>query len=118
VDVSGASGRDPVSDFDVIGRELALFSPDVAVKPQIVAATKIDVLQSADVVSELEAHVRAAGYAFHRISAVTGEGLAGLLEDVWQAIAHARVIASPAEAGEDEEESPDLLSSARSRRDP
>ena len=44
VDVSGASGRDPVEDFDTIIEELRLFSPKVAAKPQIVAANKIDAL--------------------------------------------------------------------------
>src|SRR5918995_1643535 len=42
VDVSGASGRDPVNDFDVIVEELRRFDPAVASKPQIVAANKID----------------------------------------------------------------------------
>ena len=39
---------DPLADFDVICRELALFSPAVAAKPQIVAANKIDAMESAD----------------------------------------------------------------------
>jgi GTP-binding protein len=117
VDVSGASGRDPVADFDVICRELVLFSPEVAAKPQIVAANKIDALESADAVERLEAHVRAEGRPFHRISGVTGEGVAALLEDVWQAIAHARVTEPLEEAGVDVAEGPDLIASARSRRD-
>src|SRR5687768_12792349 len=44
VDVSGASGRDPVNDFDVIQQELRMFSEAVAAKPQLVAANKIDAL--------------------------------------------------------------------------
>ena len=42
LDASGMSGRDPLDDYDVINRELALFDPAVAAKPQIVAANKID----------------------------------------------------------------------------
>ena len=42
VDVSGASGRDPIEDFETIQRELALFSGELGAKPQIVAATKMD----------------------------------------------------------------------------
>src|SRR6186997_2113864 len=42
VDVSGASGRDPVQDFDTIVDELRQFDAEVAAKPQIVAANKID----------------------------------------------------------------------------
>jgi GTPase len=117
VDVSGASGRDPVADFDVICRELALFSAEVAAKPQIVAASKIDAVESPDAVERLETHVRAGGRPFHRISGVTGDGVAALLEAVWQAIADARATPVPEESGVDAGESPDLLSSARTRRD-
>src|SRR5690606_25549431 len=44
VDVSSASGRDPVEDFETIRDELARYDPAVAAKPQIVAATKMDAL--------------------------------------------------------------------------
>src|SRR6516164_4134704 len=42
VDVSGASGRDPVDDLNTVRRELELFQPALAAKPQLVAANKID----------------------------------------------------------------------------
>src|SRR5258708_10934101 len=42
VDVSGASGRDPVDDLDTVRRELKLFQPALAAKPQLVAANKMD----------------------------------------------------------------------------
>src|SRR5262245_53939811 len=42
VDVSGASGRDPIEDFDTIQRELASFSEELGAKTQLVAATKMD----------------------------------------------------------------------------
>src|SRR6266705_1483820 len=42
VDVCGASGRDPTEDLDTVRRELELFRPELAAKPQIVAANKID----------------------------------------------------------------------------
>src|SRR5881396_198852 len=42
VDVSGASGRDPASDLDTLRRELELFQPALAAKPQLVAANKMD----------------------------------------------------------------------------
>src|SRR5687767_5083785 len=58
VDVSGASGRDPVNDFDVIVEELRRFDPAVASKPQIVAANKIDALDDASRVERLERHVK------------------------------------------------------------
>src|SRR5919197_5494129 len=44
VDVSGASGRNPVADLETVLRELELFRPDLAAKPELVAANKIDAL--------------------------------------------------------------------------
>ena len=42
VDVSGATGRDPVEDLDTVRKELELFQPTLAAKPQIVVANKMD----------------------------------------------------------------------------
>src|SRR3954471_19836572 len=57
VDVSGGSGRDPVEDLDTLRRELEMFQPTLAAKPQIVAANKIDAL---DDEARLEALARRA----------------------------------------------------------
>jgi GTP-binding protein len=98
VDVSSASGRDPVSDFDVISRELALF-PDrdasgerLVDKPLIVAATKMDALDDPDRLERLESHVRGAGVPLYPVSAVTGEGIEPLLEAVWRRLAAVPVL--------------------------
>jgi GTP-binding protein len=79
VDVSEASGRDPVHDYDVIVEELASFSETMAAKPAIVVATKMDVAQDASRVEALEGKAKDAGLPFYKISAVTGEGLDGLI---------------------------------------
>src|SRR5438445_117921 len=44
VDVSGATGRNPVDDFETVRAELTLFDPAFAAKPQIVAANKVDAM--------------------------------------------------------------------------
>ena len=84
VDVSGASGREPVEDFEAVQRELSLFSAELGAKPQIVAATKIDSLDEPALVDRLQAHVASRGLAFARVSAVTGEGVDALLEMMWK----------------------------------
>jgi GTPase len=84
IDVSGASGRDPIDDFETIQRELALFSGELAEKPQIVAATKMDAVTDYAGVSTLESHVVKHDLPFVRISAVTGEGLEALQEGIWR----------------------------------
>jgi GTP-binding protein len=90
VDVSGASGRDPIEDFETIQRELASFSAELAAKPQIVAATKMDAISDTAGVAALEAHVRSRDLPCLRISAVSGEGLDTLQEAVWKYLSAAR----------------------------
>ena len=90
VDVSGASGRDPVEDFDTIRNELALYNRELLEKPHLVAANKIDAIDEPDRVKRLAARVSDLGLPFYRVSAVTGEGVAALLEGAWPHIAAAR----------------------------
>jgi GTP-binding protein len=90
VDVSGASGRDPVDELNTVRRELELFQPELAAKPQLVAANKIDALDDESRVSELSRRARALGLPFFRISAVTGTGVPELLEAVWNGLMAAR----------------------------
>ena len=47
VDVSGSEGRDPVEDFETINSELERYSPELASRPQLVAANKCDLLDDA-----------------------------------------------------------------------
>jgi GTP-binding protein len=121
VDVSGASGRDPVEDFDTIRRELELFDANVAAKPQIVVANKIDAVDDAERVEKLEAHVRATGLPFLRISGVTGEGIDELLEAAWREIAADRLAVAEREKTEAPQpaadEGVDLITPARTRHD-
>ena len=94
VDVSSMSGRDPVEDFEVIQRELALFPTDAELgsvplghRPQLVVANKLDALDEPDRLARLRAHVAARGLPWHEISGVTGQGLPALLEAVWSYLA-------------------------------
>jgi GTPase len=93
VDVSSASGRDPVEDFEVITRELALFPGRDASgerlqdKPVIVAANKIDALDDPSRLERLRAHLQRADIPLYAVSAATGEGLAPLVEAMWQQVA-------------------------------
>ena len=90
VDVSGASGREPIEDFETIQRELALFSDALEAKPQIVAATKMDAVSDTGAVDALERHVQSQGLPLVRISAATGEGLDTLQEAIWKHLSDAK----------------------------
>src|SRR5580658_10406643 len=78
VDVSEASGRDPVYDFEVVMEELRSFSEDLANKPMLVVATKIDAAQSEERVAALQRLARKRHLPFFKISSVTGAGIAAL----------------------------------------
>jgi GTP-binding protein len=96
VDVSSSSGRDPVEDFEIITRELALFpgrdasGERLSDKPVIVAATKMDALDDPERLSRLEKHLQSAGVPLYPVSAATGQGLDALLEAIWREVARSR----------------------------
>jgi GTPase len=75
VDVSDATGRDPVEDFDVIRHELASFSDEMAQKPMIVVASKIDAAQDEERLASVRKLAAERGLPFFAISSVTGAGL-------------------------------------------
>jgi GTP-binding protein len=100
IDVSSATGRDPVHDFDVISRELELFAgggDDTAVllaqKPRIAVANKIDALDEPDRLKRLAKHLKRLKVPLYPISAVTGEGVPALLEVLWKQISAERLAA-------------------------
>jgi GTP-binding protein len=86
VDVSEGSGRDPVRDFEVVMEELASFSEDLAAKPMMVVATKLDAAQDAGRVAALESLAHQRGLAFFKISSVTGKGVAALKRAMGEAV--------------------------------
>jgi len=82
VDISSISGRDAVSDYLTVNRELAAYNEDLAKRVQFVVATKIDAL---DEPARLEALKRRAlddGKPFYAVSSVTGEGVRELINAV------------------------------------
>lgn len=86
VDVSGSEGRDPVEDFDRINEELRLFNPQLAARPQIVAANKTDQADAEDVERFSDA-VRERGYEVFPISAALRDGTDALIRRVAAAVA-------------------------------
>jgi GTPase len=94
IDVSAASGRDPIDDYEVIKAELEQFAGvdgeedgSLAAKPQIAAANKMDALDDPDRLDRLRTYLEDRGVALFPISAVTGEGVPALLEGMWRVVA-------------------------------
>ncbi len=82
VDVSSTSGRDPISDYETINRELREYDEDLASRPQIVVGTKIDSLDDPDRVKKLKARAKKDKREFFEISAVAGQGVKELVRAV------------------------------------
>ena len=81
VDVSGIEGRDPKDDFEKINLELANFSEELAVRPQIVAANKSD-MATAEQIAEFRGFIEEKGLPFFEISAATTAGTEPLMDFV------------------------------------
>src|SRR5688500_17106484 len=75
VDVSSASGRDPVEDYEIINRELANYSGDLGERPQIVVATKIDALDEPERLEAIRKQAKKDRKQFFQISSVARTGL-------------------------------------------
>ncbi len=84
VDVSSISGRDPVEDYEIINRELANYNEDLAHRPQIVVATKLDALDEPERLEKLREKAKEDGKEFLEISAVTNVGTKDLVFAVSQ----------------------------------
>ncbi len=79
VDVSSISGRNPVEDYEIINRELANYRKDLAERPQIVVATKIDALDEPERLENLRERAARDGKEFLEISAVMNKGTKKLI---------------------------------------
>jgi GTPase len=79
VDTSDASDRDPVHDFEIIENELRSFSDEIAAKPVVVVATKLDATVDRTRIDKLRAYAEKRGLPFYAISSASGEGIQALV---------------------------------------
>ncbi len=81
VDAAGTEGRDPVDDIHKINAELKAYNPEIAQRPQVIAANKTDLIYSEDEdpVARLKAEFEPQGIRVFPISGVSGKGVKELL---------------------------------------
>jgi len=79
VDVSSVSGRDAVSDYETVNRELASYNEELATRPQFVVATKIDALDEPERLESLKQKAIEDQKPFFAISSATGNGVRELV---------------------------------------
>ncbi|MDT5295242.1 MAG: GTPase [Acidobacteriota bacterium] len=92
VDVSSLSGRDPLSDYEIINRELAAYDPRLAERPQLVVATKLDALDEPERLERLRERAGNDGREFFEISSVTNRGLRELVQAVERKLEEIRAV--------------------------
>lgn len=81
VDVAGSEGRDPIEDFEAINRELESFDPELAKRPQIVAANKIDLAED-EQLERFRKYITDKGYEYFEMSAAISYGTKELINAV------------------------------------
>ena len=81
VDAAGIEGRDPIEDIYKINAELEAYNPEIAKRPQVIAANKTDLIYSEDEdpVELLKAEFEPKGIKVFPISGVSGKGIQELL---------------------------------------
>lgn len=82
VDAAGSEGRDPIDDIYKINQELEAYDPEIAARPQVIAANKIDLIYAEDEespVDRLKKEFEPKGIKVFPISGATGQGMKELL---------------------------------------
>ncbi len=83
VDISGTESLDPIADIETINSELEKYSPELASRPKIIAANKIDLYDPELIdLDGLKDYCESWGYDFICISAATGENVGELMTRV------------------------------------
>lgn len=96
------SAPDPIADMETVNRELALFSDELAARPQIVGINKIDIPEARERLPELQARLAERGIDALGLSAASGEGVPELVQRVWSELTRLRAEAPPPAVAEPE----------------
>ena len=90
VDAAGSEGRDPIADIYAINKELEAYNPEIAKRPQVIAANKMDIIYEDEntVIDKLNAEFSPKGIKVFPISAVSGKGIKELLYQVRDMLDH------------------------------
>lgn len=84
VDAASVEGRDPIADIHAINKELNAYNPEIAARPQVIVANKIDAIwdKENDPVEKIRKEFEPEGIKVFPISAVSGQGLKELMYHV------------------------------------
>ena len=83
IDMAGSENRKPWDDFQVLERELRLYSQVLAGKPRVIVANKLDLPDAPKYLKEFQARVKERVIP---ISCFSGDGLEDLRTQLWNAV--------------------------------
>jgi GTPase len=86
VDMAISGEDDPLTHFEMVTSELLAYASTLAKKPQLVAATKMDIPSAKEIWERFQPTIAARGLRVIAVSAVTGEGIGTLLDEIHRAL--------------------------------
>jgi GTP-binding protein len=92
VDMTASEEDDPLLNFDTVNHELRAYASQLADKPQVVVATKMDVPSAKLAWERFQPEIAALGLRVIAISAVTGEGIGTLFDEIDRALGPVRSV--------------------------
>ncbi len=108
VDIAAVEGRDPIRDFETINEELGHYSHQLAQKPQIIVANKMDLPRASENLERCLPYWQERGYEVFAISALTGEGVEPLVYRMAESV---KALQLPVPATQKSDEEPVALPS-------
>ena len=88
--VDASAHGSAAEDIAILDRELQAFSPEVAARPRVLVAAKMDAVSDPSRPESIREAARQRGLSFFEISAVTGQGVPELVHHFFRAVRQAR----------------------------
>jgi GTP-binding protein len=92
VDMTVPGENAPLTNFETVNRELLAYESQLAEKPQLVVATKMDVPSAKQAWERFQPVMTSRGFRVSAVSAVTGEGIGTLLDEIYRALVPIRSV--------------------------
>lgn len=83
IDIMPTDNSEPIDNYNAIRAELEKYSEKLAQKPEIIIANKADLDPDGDFINDFQQKI---GKPIFAISAVTGQGLEELIENLWKLV--------------------------------
>jgi GTP-binding protein len=90
ISLDPGDGRDPMSDYTALRKELARFDPELATRPEVVVMSKADLPDVRDAYPALKAKFKRKKIDLKLISAPTHEGVNDAVFALWRELQEAR----------------------------